>query len=321
MLQDSTFRPLDTSSIPRSDATRDNDQFATSSILTIEPIATEHEERECSKHREMMRRFRQDTIFTTITSVLENHLPTTSNPGFIPPLDSKSCLTEVRDEADQSRWNTRAGLARSVSSQSRGGRSDSAVDVRGYDGVKVHDFGFQSSRISPSTLPTFSIGPPLSTVIPSVVLPGSSNPHGVDSSISQVGHSGWTDHLLDSTYKGFTPWSPPIVTDYRQYLNSHRRSGSTKRSKDSAESVRTVISGGGRGGEDRSGSESDSGSDHGCGSGSEYGTESDDGSENSDSSITTVIHRHTSQLESYKHRYLIYCYTGFTQSRESGKLD
>jgi len=121
-------------------------------------------------------------------------------------------------------------------------------------------------------------------VKPSVVLPGSPNPHGVDSPLSQVGHSGWTDHLLDSTYKGFTPWSPPIATDYRQYLNSHRRSGSTRRSADSAESVRAVISGGGRGGEDRSGSESDSGSGRDTGSGS------DDGSEDSDSSITTVIH-------------------------------
>jgi len=288
MLQDSTFRPPGPSSIARSDATRDNDQFATSSILTIEPIATEHEERECSKHREMMRRFRQDTIFTTITSVLENHLPTTSNPGFIPPLDSKSCLTEVRDEADQSRWNTRAGLVRSVSSQSRGGRSDSAIDVSGYDGLEVHDFGFRSSRISPSGLSTFSIGPPLSTVVPSAILSEVPIPHRGDSPGSQVGYTGWTDDLLDSTYKGFTPWSPPITTDYPQYLNSHRRSGSTKRSKDSAESVRTVISGGGRGGEDRSGSESESDSDDGSGNG--YGTESDDGSEDSDSSITTVIH-------------------------------
>jgi len=232
----------------------------------------------------MMRRFRQDRVFTSITSVLENHLPTTSNSASFPPLGSIPCLTGVRDEADQSPWNAREGSKRSVPSQSRGGRSDSAVDVRGYDGVKVHDFGFRSSRISPSTLPTFSIGPPLSTVIPSVVSPEFPNPHGVDSSISQVGHSGWTDHLLDSTYKGFTSWSPPVTTDYQQYLDSHRRSGSTRRSKDSAESVRTVISGGGRGGEDRRGGESESGSDDRSGSG--YGT----GSENSGSSIMTVIH-------------------------------
>ena len=169
-------------------------------------------------------------------------------------------------------------------SQSRGGRSDSAVDVSGYDGLEVHDFGFQSSRISPSGLSTFSIGPPLSILVSPSVSLASPKPDDVDSSESQVFHTGWTNDLLDSTYKGSTPWSPPITTDYRQYLNSHRRSGSTRRSKDSAESVRTVISGGGRGGEDRSGSESDSGS------GSDTGSGSDDGSEDSDSSITTVIH-------------------------------
>ena len=295
MLQDSTFRPLDTSSIGRSDSTRDNDEFESNSISTIEPIATEQGERYCNEvpsyanHREMMRRFRQDRVFTSITSVLGNHLHKTSNPAFFPPLGSIPCLSEVRYEADHSLRNAREGSKRSVPIQSRGGRSDSAVDMRGYDGVKVHDFGFQSSRISPSTLPTFSIGPPLSTVIPLVVSSESSNPHGVDSSISQVGHSGWTDHLLDSTYKGFTSWSPPIVTDYQQYLDSHRRSGSTRRSKDSAESVRTVISGGG---EDRRGGESDSGSgsDDGSGSGRDTGSGSDDGSEDSDSSITTVIH-------------------------------